>query len=317
MSAEIIVLCLVIGIASVFLFKKIKKIEKQRSHDSNSPTPAECAEPQKEPAALTSSVEPPKRKRTYEEWEQEVCAEHGSLPCDGIRCTPYVRCSPIERLFCRDVLTKAVEGNFFSGQYTVRLPSGNYRLDFAVGTRDGRRIAIEFDGFHAHARELEPAEFSKQLQRQNELVLAGWQILRFSYFQLINRPDRCRHVLRKAIAPVEADIVPLRGPLPHAEVRGCSDPEAAKRCGLVYSDLRGCWYINNLNEVDPSVPDDWHMKVWASCPNRGCAGQLEVRQRRDDKRYFWYCPVCNETFNDRSGGQRRAGPLPKKRDRAQ
>ena len=311
MFLEILAICSILGLVGFLLNKK--RIRREQSANE-SPVPAERGETRREPTHPEKKAEVQEPKQSYEEEERDICARYGKLPCDGTRCTPYIRCSPVERLFCRDVLTKAVGGNFFSGQYTTLLPSGNCRLDFAVGTQDGRRLAIEFDGFRAHAKNIDPETFNKQLRRQNELILAGWQVLRFSYYQLIQETDWCRQVLRTAIAPAEKSTVrPLYGPLARAEVQKCSNTEAAKRCGLVFSDLRKCWYINNLNEVDPATPDDWHMKVWATCPTDGCTGRLEVRQRRDDKRYFWSCPVCKETFSDRSGGQRRSGPLPKRR----
>ena len=310
MLAEILAICSILCFIGLFLNKKKKGQQSPR----DVPTETDYGETRTDPVGSAKNVEVRKPRQSYEEEERNICSRHGKLPCDGTRCTPYIRCSPVERLFCRDVLTKAVEGNFFSGQYTLPLPSGNCRLDFAVGTKDGRRLAIEFDGFHAHARELDPDAFNRQLRRQNELILAGWQVLRFSYYQLIQETEWCRQVLQAALAPAKKSVaVPLCGPLARAEVHGCADTEAAKRCGLVFSDLRQCWYVNNLNEVAPSTPEDWRMNVWAACPNSGCAGRLEVRQRRDDKRYFWYCPVCDETFSDRSGGQRRTGPVPKNR----
>lgn len=257
------------------------------------------------------------RERSYEEKEQRICARHGALPCDGLRCTPYARCSPAERLFCRDVLSRVAAGRFFSAQYAVRLPSGNCRIDFVMGLADGRRLAVELDDFQSHVADSDPARFGRELRRQNELLLAGWTVLRFSFRQLTGEAEWCRDVLRAVIAGVPCPP-PLCGPLPRAEVGSVADTGAAKRSGLQFSersvlapDSKGCWYINNLNEVETSVPDDWHMKVWAGCLTPGCTGHLESRRRRADGCYFWYCRTCGLNLGDRSGGSRRSGPKPR------
>ena len=111
---------------------------------------------------------------TYEEDERDITSRFGALPCDGRQCG-RVRCSPVERLFCRDVLRPVVGKHHFCGQYEMRLAAEKYRIDFAVNTTDGRRIALELDGFRTHVREMDPEQFGRQLRRQNELVLAGWR----------------------------------------------------------------------------------------------------------------------------------------------
>lgn len=269
------------------------------------------------PTATTNVKDAAGQEASYEIKEQQICARYGSLPCDGMRCTPYARCSPAERLFCRDVLQPVVGKHFFSAQYSTRLPSGNCRIDFVVGLEDGRRLAIELDDFQSHVGSSDPAKFSRELRRQNELLLMGWQVLRFSFRQLTGETEWCQNILRTAIAG-RSSLSPLSGPLPRAEVSSVSDTNAAKRCGLQFSERsvlfpgsKGCWYINNLNEVPPSIPEDWQMKVWAECLTPGCTGHLESRQRRADGCYFWYCRTCGLNLNDRSGGSRRAGPQPR------
>lgn len=55
------------------------------------------------------------------------------------------------------------------------------RIDFAIVTSNAK-YAIEIDGYQYHAQgAIAPDAFSDQLFRQNELVLAGWQVLRFSW----------------------------------------------------------------------------------------------------------------------------------------
>lgn len=302
------VLCLLVG--GIIGRKWARRAEGRKSEETG---PVEAARGD----AAEEKEQCGQRQRSYEENERQLCARHGELPCDGLRCTPYARCSPAERLFCRDVLSGVVGEQFFSAQYAVRLPSGNYRIDFVVGLTDGRRLAVELDDFQSHVADSDPARFSRELRRQNELLLAGWTVLRFSFRQLIKETAWCREVLRTVMTGVTCPP-PLCGPLPRAEVGSVADTDAAKRCGLQFSERsvlspggKGCWYINNLNEVETSVPNDWAMKVWADCLTPGCTGHLESRQRRADGCYFWYCRTCGLNLGDRSGGSRRSGPKPR------
>jgi len=54
-------------------------------------------------------------------------------------------------------------------------PVANYKIDFAYPTK---RLAIELDGLGSH---FSAAHFREDLRRQNDLVLAGWLPLRFSW----------------------------------------------------------------------------------------------------------------------------------------
>ena len=236
----------------------------------------------------------------------------GPLDCDGTCCTPYETCNPVERLFCQKVLKPEAGDGTFWGQYNVVLPSGNARIDFAVGSRDGRRIAVELDGYGTHAK-LSKKDFNKQLSRQNDLTNAGWQVLRFSVPRLLhqlkeNKPLACRDVLRTALAPhAPAPLPPA--PLVHADSPkiGVHDAERAKKDGLVFSEKAHTWYVAHIGEVAPNVPDAWQMRIWTACLRQGCKGRLEPRRRRDDGRFFWACDACSTTYCDRSGGSRREG----------
>ena len=58
------------------------------------------------------------------------------------------------------------------------------RIDFGV-VYDGRKIALEVNGETYHAEGIIPNEnFDDNLNRQNEILNAGWFLLRFSYSQL-------------------------------------------------------------------------------------------------------------------------------------
>lgn len=58
------------------------------------------------------------------------------------------------------------------------------RIDFGI-VYDGRKIALEVNGETYHAEGIIPNEnFDDNLNRQNEILNAGWFLLRFSYSQL-------------------------------------------------------------------------------------------------------------------------------------
>lgn len=82
--------------------------------------------------------------------------------------------------------------------YPVELDNGSTRyIDFAIIT-DVSRIAIEIDGYSYHAEGvITSTQFNDQLYRQNELILQGWTILRFSFKQISEEPDKCMDQLRR------------------------------------------------------------------------------------------------------------------------
>ena len=120
-----------------------------------------------------------------------------------------------------DVLRPVVGKHHFCGQYEMRLAAEKYRIDFAVNTTDGRRIALELDGFRTHVQEMDQEQFGRQLRRQNELVLAGWQVLRFSFRQLTQEAEACRQMVRRALA---ADRPPVFTPQPPFRSLGDGGP---------------------------------------------------------------------------------------------
>jgi very-short-patch-repair endonuclease len=69
-----------------------------------------------------------------------------------------------------------------------------YRLDLAF---PAARVAVEVDGWAYH-RDAE--RFRQDRRRQNELVLAGWTILRFTWDDLTHRPAAVLTEIRAALA---------------------------------------------------------------------------------------------------------------------
>jgi len=78
-------------------------------------------------------------------------------------------------------------------QHEVRVGGERYFLDIAY---PDRRLCIEVDGREAH----EGAAFQRDRSRQNALVLAGWTVLRFTWADVVERPDEVVAVIGRAMA---------------------------------------------------------------------------------------------------------------------
>lgn len=79
-------------------------------------------------------------------------------------------------------------------------PVGRFRIDFAYPEL---LIAIEVDGYGPHASR---AAFQRDRSRQNDLVALGWTVLRFTWADIVKRPDHVARVLRQAFARARAGI---------------------------------------------------------------------------------------------------------------
>jgi hypothetical protein len=87
-------------------------------------------------------------------------------------------------------------------QFTIRLGGRTRRLDFAYVPA---RIAIEVDGYERHSRF---DVFNDDRLRGNELELDGWLVLRFTWHQLVHRPDLVADTVRRAWRTRSPDTVP-------------------------------------------------------------------------------------------------------------
>ncbi len=85
--------------------------------------------------------------------------------------------------------------------YPLRLAGRRIWLDLCY---PHLRIAIEIDGRGFH---LGAADWQRDLQRQNELVLAGWLVLRFTAADLRDRPA---DVVRRVAAALSLGDVSQR-----------------------------------------------------------------------------------------------------------
>lgn len=84
-------------------------------------------------------------------------------------------------------------------EYPFKDFKGGQRFIDFVYVKNGMRLLVEVDGFTTHARDISPAEFDDHLSRQNDLILAGWLVLRFSANQVEKRSQICQRQLKQAI----------------------------------------------------------------------------------------------------------------------
>lgn len=59
-----------------------------------------------------------------------------------------------------------------------------------------RRLAIEVDGYEHHSS---PEAFQRDRTRQNRLVALGWTVLRFTWDDVVKRPEMVAQTIREAI----------------------------------------------------------------------------------------------------------------------
>jgi len=79
-------------------------------------------------------------------------------------------------------------------QHSVEISGSTYRIDMAYPER---LLAIEGDGFEFHSgRDI----FERDRVRQNDLVLAGWRVLRFTWRQICREPEWVAEQIRRALA---------------------------------------------------------------------------------------------------------------------
>lgn len=80
------------------------------------------------------------------------------------------------------------------GGWKANYRVGGYRVDVGFAAQ---KVAIEVDGFAFHS---DPDAFQIDRQRQNDLVLLGWQVLRFTWLDLTSYPDRVIALIRSAVS---------------------------------------------------------------------------------------------------------------------
>lgn len=86
--------------------------------------------------------------------------------------------SEAERLLVRLLKDAGIAG------WKTNYPVSGYKVDVAF---PDAKVAIEVDGWAFHS---DSETFVKDRQRQNAIALLGWQVLRFTWLDLAEYPDR-------------------------------------------------------------------------------------------------------------------------------
>jgi very-short-patch-repair endonuclease len=96
--------------------------------------------------------------------------------------------SQAERLFAQLLRSAGITG------WKANYPVGGYVVDFAFV---GRKVAIEIDGWAFHSS---TDDFEGDRERQNAISLLGWKVLRFTWQDLVETPERVIAEVRRAIS---------------------------------------------------------------------------------------------------------------------
>jgi very-short-patch-repair endonuclease len=86
-----------------------------------------------------------------------------------------------------------------TAEYPMKDYKGGDRFADFTYIRGSLKLLIEIDDFSSHAKHLSPGDFADHLMRQNDLVLEGWTILRFTAFQVKKSSMICRRQIKQAI----------------------------------------------------------------------------------------------------------------------
>ncbi|CAN5388468.1 type IV toxin-antitoxin system AbiEi family antitoxin domain-containing protein [soil metagenome] len=98
--------------------------------------------------------------------------------------------SKAERLFIALLKQHNITG------WKANYPVGGYVVDVAFLAS---KVAVEIDGWAFHS---DPDKFEDDRRRQNALILRGWQVLRFTWRDLVERPERVIAELNRATCGV-------------------------------------------------------------------------------------------------------------------
>lgn len=67
------------------------------------------------------------------------------------------------------------------------------------------RICIEADGFGPHLKNMTRWQFSDERNRQNDLVIDGWLVIRFTHDDILNSPRKCQMKLQQLLGKLMID----------------------------------------------------------------------------------------------------------------
>ncbi|MCU6711782.1 DNA-binding response regulator [Paenibacillus sp. J5C_2022] len=122
--------------------------------------------------------------------------------------------------FAKKIWLEAVEDfSYLHPEYEVCDYRDRSRfLDFAY-IRPPYRICIEIDGYSWHNRNISRRQFSDDLFRQNDLIMDGWIMIRFSYDDVKDNPRLCQQYVQQLLGklygsnksdPIMGHILPVQ-----------------------------------------------------------------------------------------------------------
>jgi very-short-patch-repair endonuclease len=102
--------------------------------------------------------------------------------------------SEAERLLVKLLREAGIAG------WRTNYPVGGYKVDVAFPKL---KVAIEVDGWASHSDQV---DFQTDRERQNNIVLLRWQVLRFTWLDLVEYPQRVIALIRHAISARERAV---------------------------------------------------------------------------------------------------------------
>jgi hypothetical protein len=84
----------------------------------------------------------------------------------------------------------------------IPLPAGGVEADFSWPEQ---RLIVETDGRESHDR---ADAFERDRHRDQQLVAAGWRVVRFTWHQVVRKPDYVVSMLHRLFAPKRTSLAP-------------------------------------------------------------------------------------------------------------
>lgn len=112
-----------------------------------------------------------------------------------------LKIGPAEVLFLENIWGPVFRYNFegLKAEYPFIDSKGGERFTDFMYARGFFKLIIEIDGFTTHAKQISQSEFEDHLNRQNDLILSGWLLIRLSARQVEYQQEQCRATLQRAL----------------------------------------------------------------------------------------------------------------------
>lgn len=84
-------------------------------------------------------------------------------------------------------------------EYPFQDYSGGDRFVDFMYERGPVKVIYEIDDYQSHAGGISKSKHNDHIKRQNDLILQGWLLLRFTFDQVINEPMTCQSKVQQSI----------------------------------------------------------------------------------------------------------------------